>query len=152
MKLKQIIESAGIYKEAAAPAPAQPAAPVQQAAPAHQHIAPIEQEKMSPEQKKQLLEMMNQFNECGKSLYGYGDVRQIAEKLVKVSELAESYALQESGEDFLQVGQIQKDMKEVRKHAGDLAKCAKDAWLKNEQMKALYEKIGGNLSRYYELN
>ena len=148
MKLKQIIENAGIYKEAS-PAPIQQAATLPSAAPTN---APNEKEKMSPEQKKQLLEMMNQFNECGKALYGYGDVRQIAEKLVKVSELAESYALQESGEDFLQVGQIQKDMKEVRKHSSDLAKLSKDAWLKNEQMKALYEKIGGNLSRYYELN
>lgn len=128
MKLKQIIEESGIGG-----------------------FTGQEEKSMTPEQKKQLLEMVNQYNECGKQLYGYGDVRQIAEKLLTVSELAEKYALQESEKDFLEVGNIQKDMKEVRKDAAEMLKLSKEAWMANERMKALYENIGTKLSRYYEL-
>jgi hypothetical protein len=128
MKLKQIMEEAGIggFGEKA--------------------------EKMTPEQKRQLLEMVNKYNECGKALYEYGDVRQIAEKLLQVSELAEKYALEESAEDFLQVGRIQKDMKDIKKEASEMNKVAKEAWMANERLKACYEGIGKKLEMYYELN
>jgi hypothetical protein len=51
-------------------------------------------EKMSPDQKKELLSMVGQYNGVGKKLYEYGDVRQIAESLLKITELAEKYALE----------------------------------------------------------
>lgn len=131
MNLKQIIEEAGIggFGETT-----------------------TQPQKMTPEQKKQLLTMVNQYNECGKQLYGYGDVRQLAEKLLKVSELAEKYALEECNEDMLQTGNVQKDMKEIRKEASEVHKIAKDAWSTNEKMKALYENIGKRLERYFEIN
>jgi hypothetical protein len=112
----------------------------------------IQKEKMSQEQKKQLLSMVSQYNECGKQLYGYGDVRQISEALLKISELAERYALEESDEDMLQTKTIHEDMKSVRKDAAEMHKIAKEAWVANERLKALYENIGGKLSRYYEIN
>lgn len=128
MKLKTIIENAGIGGFGTPP------------------------EKMTPEQKRQLLELVNQYNECGKMLYGYSDVRQVAEHLLKVTELAEKYALEESDEDFLQVGRVQKDMKDIRKEATEMNKHAKDAWTANERLKACYEAIGKKLEMYYELN
>ena len=109
-------------------------------------------QKMTPEQKKELLSMVNQYNECGKQLYGYGDVRQIAERLLKVSELAEKYALEECNEDMLGTGNVHRDMKEVRKDASELHKIANDAWSINEKMKALYENVGKRLERYFEVN
>jgi hypothetical protein len=109
------------------------------------------QKKMSVEEKKQLLAMVNQYNECGKQLYN-GDIRQIAENLLKVSELAEKYALEEANEDMLQTKTIHEDMKTIRKDAAEIAKIAKEAWAANERMKACYENIGSKLSRYYEIN
>lgn len=108
--------------------------------------------KMTPEQKKQLLEMVNNYNKCGKKLYDYGDVRQVAETLYKVGELGESYALQECNEDVLQVGNVHKDFKEIRKEAAELRKLSNDAWAANEKMKACYENIGMKLERYYDIN
>jgi len=131
MNLKQIIEEAGIggYGETQS----QP-------------------QKMTPEQKKQLLSMVNEYNQCGKQLYDYGDVRPVAEKLLQVSELAEKYALEECNEDMLQIGHVQKDMKEIRKEAADMRKIAKEAWTANERLKACYENIGSRLGRYFEVN
>lgn len=129
MKLKQIIEESGIGG-----------------------FGDTQPKKMTPEQKKQLLSMVNKYNECGKQLYGYGDIRKIAEMLLQVSELAETYAMEECNEDFLKVGNVQRDMKDVRKDAAELHKVAAEAWVANERMKALYENIGGKLSRYYEIN
>ena len=128
MKLKTIIENAGIGGYGDKP------------------------EKMTPEQKKQLLQMVNQYNECGKTLYEYGDIRQLAEKLLQVADLAEKYALEECNEDFLQVGNVQKHMKEIKRDASDMHKIAKEAWMANERMKACYEGIGKKLEMYYELN
>lgn len=113
--------------------------------------SPEPQKKMSVEEKRQLLAMVNQYNECGKQLYG-NDIRKIAEALLKVSELAEKYALEEANEDMLQTKTINEDMKAIRKDAAEIAKIAKEAWAANERMKALYENIGGKLSRYYEIN
>jgi hypothetical protein len=113
---------------------------------------PVQPEKMTPEAKKQLLGMVNQYNEVGKKLYEYGDVREIAEALLKVTELAEKYALEEASEDMLQTGRIEKDMKELKKEASDLRKVALEAWKSNERLKASYEKIGKTLENYYEIN
>jgi hypothetical protein len=139
MKLKEIIENSAIPTYGTT----QPTAP---------QATPLAQQKMTPEQKKELLEMIGKFNECGKSLYSYGDVRKIAEDLLKSSELAERYALEESGEDWLSVGHIQSDYKTIRKEAAEFAKVAKEAWAKNEKMKSAYENMGRLLEKYYELN
>jgi hypothetical protein len=109
-------------------------------------------EKMTPEAKKQLLGMFNKYNSMGKRLYEYGDVRQMAEDLLKVTDLAETYALQEADDDMLQTGRIHRDMKLVRKEANDLRKHTSEAWKANENLKACYQRIGTILSSYYELN
>jgi hypothetical protein len=111
-----------------------------------------QQQKMSAEAKKQLLGMVNQYNEVGKKLYEYGDVREIAERLLTVAELAEKYALEEASEDMLQTGRVERDMKDIKKEAGDLRKIALEAWKSNERLKASYERIGKTLENYYELN
>lgn len=108
-------------------------------------------EKMSAEQKKELLLMVGQYNGVGKKLYEYGDVRQIAESLLKIAELAEKYALEECNEDMLQVGRVHRDMKDVKKEAGDLRKIATEAWTANERLKASYVRIGKILENYYEI-
>jgi hypothetical protein len=128
MKLKTIIENAGIGGFGEQP------------------------QKMTPEQKRNLLELVGKYNECGKTLYGYEDVRQIAESILKVTELAEKYALDECDEDWMGAGIVSKDMKEIRKEASEMHKIAKEAWTANERLKACYENIGNKLSRYYEIN
>ena len=113
---------------------------------------PAQPEKMSAESKKQLLNMVNQYNAVGKKLYEYGDVREIAESLLKMTELAEKYALEEASEDMLQTGRIERDKKHIKNESSDLRKVALEAWKSNEKLKAAYERIGKTLENYYEIN
>ena len=146
MKLKTIIEEAGFIPAAgqqSTHAPLQsPSLP----------FTPGEPQKMSQEQKKQLLELVSKYNQCGKTLYEYGDVRQVAETLLQIGNLAESYALQESDKEFLEVGNITKDFKDIKKDVSELNKIAKEAWAANERMKSCYENVGHRLGKYYDLN
>jgi hypothetical protein len=132
MKLKTIMENAGIagygnQNEEEGPQP------------------------MTAEEKRELLEMVEKFNEVGKSLYDYGNPRETADKLSKVAELAERYALEATDADVLQLGEVQKTMTEIKKHTKEMRKIAHEAWEANERLKHKYEMVGRMLEMYYEL-
>jgi hypothetical protein len=52
---------------------------------------------------------------------------------------------------MLQVGTVHKDMKDVKKEAGEIRKIAMEAWTANERLKASYVRIGKILENYYEI-
>ena len=110
-----------------------------------------EPQKMSREDKKQLSQMVAEYNEYGKVLRNINEIAQVSEKLCKIAGLAETYALQESG-DWMQANVAKRHFTELKKLSEGFRKLASDCYENNKQMTALYEDMGHIYEKYFEIN
>lgn len=106
--------------------------------------------KMDGNSKLKLHEMVLKFNEYGRILHEIDRIKTVAEDLLAISELAESYALNESG-DWFDQNVIKMDMKEIKKIAADFNKISKECYVNNKKLVAQYENMGHRLGRYFEI-
>lgn len=106
--------------------------------------------KLSPEQKKRLMEMASMFENYGQALHNEEAIVNSARAMTELCELAESYALNECG-DWFQQDIVKKDMKEVKKRVMEYGKLAKECYAKMQQLGVSYQDIGHVLGRYYDL-
>lgn len=110
-----------------------------------------EVQKLTAEQKKNLLEKVSKFNEYGKVLRCETALMDMAKTLAEVGQMAESYAMTESG-DYLQSEVVKRDFKEVRGITKDFTKLSKECYGRLQQLNALYEDMGRKMERYFEIN
>jgi len=106
--------------------------------------------KMTTEQKRKLSDMVSKFNEYGKAIYREADIMEISNHLQEISNLAESYALNECG-DWFEEGTVRRNMLELKKYNESFSKIAKEAKVRQQQMEALYEDMGRVLERYFDI-
>jgi len=106
--------------------------------------------KMNIEQKRKLSEMVSRYNEYGKAIYREHDILEVSKNLQEVSELAETYALNECG-DWFEENTVKRNMAELRKYNESFNKIAKESKNRQQQMEALYEDMGRVLERYFEI-
>jgi len=107
--------------------------------------------KLTKEQKKEILEMVKNFNEYGKDLKSECNFIQTAKKLSDVIKHAEVFAMNETGDWFDKVT-VQRNMKELKKLSEDFNKMAKEGQPIIQRMRACFEDAGQILSRYYEIS
>ncbi len=104
IKLAEIAETLGIKpQQQTAPQPTQPVG---------ESPAPIK--TLTKEEKKALYELVNNYNEYGKVLYEYHQLMKVAENIDKISQYAETYALNECG-DWMQENTAIRHFKELKK-------------------------------------
>jgi hypothetical protein len=106
--------------------------------------------KLSPDQKKRLMEMASMFENYGEALRNEEAIVNSARAMTELCELAEAYALNECG-DWFQQDIVKKDMKEVKKRVMEYGKLAKECYAKMQQLGVAYQDIGHVLGRYYDL-
>lgn len=106
--------------------------------------------KLSPEQKKRLMEMASMFENYGQALNNEEAIVNSAQAMTELCELAEAYALNECG-DWFQQDIVKRDMKEVKKRVMEYGKLAKECYAKMQQLGVAYQDIGHVLGRYYDL-
>lgn len=106
--------------------------------------------KLSPDQKKRLMEMASMFENYGEALRNEEAIINSARAMTELCELAESYALNEAG-DWFQQDIVKRDMKEVKKRVMEYGKLAKECYAKMQQLGVAYQDIGHVLGRYYDL-
>lgn len=106
--------------------------------------------KLTSEQKKKLLQMVSNYNQYGEALRKEQDIVDAANKISELSELAETYAVNESG-DWFQSEIVKRDFKQFKNSAVAFKKYAKECQQKMQQLNALYEDMGHVLQRYYEI-
>lgn len=109
-----------------------------------------DQKKLSPQQKKQLVEKVRKFNEYGKVLRCETALMEMSKTLAEIGQMAESYAMTESG-DYFQSEVVKRDFNEVKKITKDFSKIAKDCYGGLQQLNALYEDMGRKMERYFEI-
>lgn len=106
--------------------------------------------KLTPEQKKKLVEYASMFENFGDALKNEETILNSARALTELCELAETYALNECG-DWFQQDIVRRDMKELKKRVMEYNKIAKEAYARNQQLGVAYQDIGHILGRYYDL-
>ncbi len=90
------------------------------------------------------------YNEIGKSIYRKNDLRQVAEKLCKMAEIARDHTLRETESSFDKIT-VNKNMKALGQHAGEFSKIANEATALQQRMESVFEDMGHILNRYYEI-
>lgn len=106
--------------------------------------------KLSPEQKRKLMEMASMFENLGESIKNEEAIMNSAQSLTELCELAEAYALNECG-DWFQQDIVKKDMKELKKRVMEYQKVAKECYARVQQLGVGYQDIGHILGRYYNI-
>lgn len=106
--------------------------------------------KLTPEQKRKLMDMVSRFNEYGKILQCEQAISDTSKALAEIATMAETYACNEAS-DWFQQETIQKDFKDLKGRVGEFQKIAKETYSSVQRMNALYEDMGHVLSRYYEI-
>ena len=117
----------------------------------NQQSVSAESQKMTREDKKQLSQMVAEYNEYGKVIRNINEIAQVSEKLCKIASMAETYALQESG-DWMQANVAKRHFAELKKLSEGFRKLASECYENNKQMTALYEDMGHIYEKYFEIN
>lgn len=109
-----------------------------------------DQQKLSPQQKKDLMEKVRKFNEYGKVLRCETALMEMSKTLAEIGQMAESYAMTESG-DYFQAETVKRDFSDVKKITKDFSKLSRECYGGLQQLNALYEDMGRKMERYFEI-
>lgn len=109
-----------------------------------------EPQKLSPQQKRQLMDKVARFNEYGRVLRCETELMEMARTLTEIGQMAETYAVTESS-DYFQAETVRRDFNEVRKITTQFSKLAKECFGRLQQLNALYEDMGRKMERYFEI-
>ena len=106
--------------------------------------------KLNGKQRKLVVDAVNKFNKFEQHVYRQNDVKEVVEAIKTISEYAGRLALDETDEWFDGVT-VKKDVKEINDSVKMFEKTAKEVSTLQHRLEAMYENIGGKLSRYYEI-
>ena len=107
-------------------------------------------EKTQKVSSEEILEAVNTFNSIGKHLRSEANLRSIAKSLGEIATKAKTHTIQETGDWFDKVT-VNRNMKDLTTLSKSFNKIAGEAHTLQERMGALYEDMGYNLNRYYEM-
>lgn len=110
-----------------------------------------EEEKEEPKvDVKELVSKINAFNSIGESIYGKGNLKEVAENLSSIAEGAAQHTLSEAGDMFDKIT-VSRNMKELTNLSKQFGKVSQEANSLQERMSGLYEDMGNILGRYYSI-
>ena len=111
----------------------------------------VKEEKDEPQiDVKELVSKISNFNSIGESIYGKGNLKEVAESLSKIAEGAAQHTLSEVDDMFDKVT-VSRNMKELTGLSKQFGKVAMEANSLQERMSGLYEDMGHILGRYYSI-
>ncbi len=99
---------------------------------------------------KQVAEALKSYNKLGEALYKQDSLRETAQSLSKIAEMAATHTVQET-EDWFDKVTVSRNMKELTNHSKQFSKIAEEASSVQQRLSALYEDMGVILNRYYEI-
>jgi|TARA_R110000744_G_scaffold45687_4_gene101256 hypothetical protein len=106
--------------------------------------------KMNLSEKAQVLEQIKGYQSLGEVIYRSEGLKEASQKLSEIIENAEKVALQETEEWFDEVT-VKRNMKELVNNNKEFGKTVQEITKLQQRVESLYEEIGNNLSRYYEI-
>ena len=100
--------------------------------------------------KEDLVKTVNEFGTYGPSIYKKHNLADVAKTFVEIAEAAQKHVVDETADWFDKVT-VQRNMKDLKSHAGQFNKIATEAKALQDRMSALYEDMGNILNRYFEI-
>lgn len=100
--------------------------------------------------KEELTATVSNYGSYGNSIYGKHNIAEIAKTFVKIAEASQKHVVDETADWFDKVT-VQRNMKDLKSHAGQFNKIATEAKALQDRMSALYEDMGNILNRYFEI-
>lgn len=110
----------------------------------------MKQDEWSTGEKKAALEMIGKYNEYGKMLNRECNLMEIAQTLSEIAKSAEKFTMNETDEWF-DKATVGRNMKELKRCSEEFAKHAREGYVLEQRMSALYEDMGHVLNRYFEI-
>lgn len=108
-----------------------------------------QKKKLSPQEKKQLIGMLQEFETHATALRLEDKIAEVAKVFNSISTLAETYALNEAG-DWFQGETVKRDFKDLKGRNDAFQKLAKECYGRLTQMNALTEDIHHVIARYFD--
>ena len=108
-------------------------------------------EKLSPKQRREVIEAVSRFNEFGKTIYRNNEIKEMVESIKSLTEMAGNLAIQESG-DWFDAVTVKKDVKEIKGSTKVFEKTANEIASLQQRLESIYEDMGHKLGRYYKIN
>ena len=106
--------------------------------------------KLNGKQRKLVVDAVSKFNNFEQHIYRPKDVKEVVEAIKTISEYAGRLALDET-DDWFDGVTVKKDVNEIKDSVNLFEKTAKEVSTLQHRLEAMYENIGGKLSRYYEI-
>ena len=109
-----------------------------------------EEAKLGKAEKAAFLQEVSKFNEYGATIYRTEDLQRVAKAITELVDKAERIALEETSDWFDDVT-VKRNMKAIKEGAKQFDKTVGEVSKLQQRLESLYEEIGHNLSRYYEI-
>ena len=106
--------------------------------------------RMKLSEKASSLEEIREFGNFNEVIYRSEGLKEAAAKINNIVEKAQQVALQETEEWFDEVT-VKRNMKELVNNNKDFNKTVSEMTKLQQRLESLYEEMGNNLSRYYEV-
>jgi DNA repair exonuclease SbcCD ATPase subunit len=106
--------------------------------------------KMKLSEKAQVLEEIREYGSFEEVIYRSEGLKEAANRISEIVEKAERVALQETEEWFDEVT-VKRNMKELNNNNKEFTKTVSEIGKLQQRLESLYEEMGNNLSRYYEV-
>lgn len=106
--------------------------------------------QLTAEDKKNLMSMVESFNQLGECLARENELVELANSLNEIARLGEAYAVNECG-DWFQTPALKKDWKRLKEDVKEFQKVTQECYANYQQLGVLYENVGRILQRYYEI-
>jgi hypothetical protein len=103
------------------------------------------------EEKKTALALIGKYNEYGKALRREHNLMEIAQTLSEIAQSAEKFTMNEQ-DDWFDKATVGRNMKELARCSGDFQKLARESYVVEQRMEALYEDMGHVLNRYFKID
>ena len=110
----------------------------------------FENKKMSNEEKMEYLNEISNYNQYGSVIYRTEDLKRVGQAINEIAEKAERLALTET-EDWFDEVTMKRNMKTIKDGAKQFDKTIGEIAKLQQRLESLYEEIGHNLGRYYEI-
>ena len=107
--------------------------------------------KMNLSEKAQVLQELKEYSSLGEVIYRSDGLREAASRINELVEKAQRIALQETEEWFDEVT-VKRNMKELTSNNKEFSKTVSEVTKLQQRLESLYEEMGNNLSRYYEIS
>lgn len=113
-------------------------------------VESFENKKMSDQEKMEYLNEISNFNQFGSTIYRTEDLKRVGQAVTEIADKAERLALTET-EDWFDEVTLKRNMKTIKEGAKQFNKTIQEISKLQQRLESLYEEIGHNLGRYYEI-